>query len=88
MKNIVKACIILHNMIIADHADELDDVGQIEGRVVDLSRNYSLNYRPESPNDSVAVLCARAQFVRDADRHFELRDALVEHHLGTTGLVA
>jgi len=72
-------------MIIADQADELDDVDHIEGRVVDLSRNYNLNYRPESPNDSVAVLCARAQSVRDADRHFELRDALVEHHWARLG---
>jgi hypothetical protein len=92
MKMIVKACIILHNMIIDEEKDENDDersgiaAGRdVMERVIDLSSYHELRFRPAILAGSLADMCARAEEIRREEDHFILHDASVEHHWAVAG---
>ena len=90
MKMIVKACDILHNMIIDDQRDDTtpdQHAGFIAAlgsaaNVVDLStiRQCEQEFRPRPPPMSVAEMSRNMQSTKDKDSYIALRQALIEHH--------
>ena len=81
LQKIIKACIILHNMIVEDEwEDERDD-----NEVVDL--NYKQNDRVDNPplqvkheqSDEFLSYIERHGRIRDREIHFQLQSDLIEH---------
>ena len=77
LQKIMKACIILHNMIIEDERDD--------NEVVDL--DYEQNDRVDNPplqvlreqNDEFLSYIERHGSIRDREIHFQLQSDLIEH---------
>ncbi|KAL9229942.1 hypothetical protein vseg_005354 [Gypsophila vaccaria] len=72
LKEIMYACIILHNMIVENEGD------QIANFVPDTDEGPSIPYNQGSIEEFRSTLQRRAD-VRDRDTHHQLREDLVEH---------
>ncbi|XP_074271416.1 uncharacterized protein LOC141595350 [Silene latifolia] len=72
LKEIMYACIILHNMIVENEGD------QITNFVPDIDEGPPINYNQGSIEEFRSTLHRRAD-VRDRDIHHQLRADLVEH---------
>ena len=89
MKKIVKACVLLHNMIIEDQRSEesLDNHSRFVASLrtaasVDLSAQtpFSFEHRPVIPPRSIAQMTRSLKESQDRESHNEFLISLIEHH--------
>src|SRR5215208_2788222 len=73
MASIMKACVILHNMIIEDERDDAgldNDYDGSSGSSAGLSNNTSSDFD---------AFMRRYHAVRNSEKHYQLRNDLIEH---------
>ncbi|XP_076910633.1 uncharacterized protein LOC143568343 [Bidens hawaiensis] len=74
LTNIMKACVILHNMIIEDERDDGDDLNmeydQLDDDLPELSRTHTCEFMD---------FIERHLRIRDNSAHHQLQEDLVEH---------
>ncbi|KAK9068016.1 hypothetical protein SSX86_012127 [Deinandra increscens subsp. villosa] len=74
LTNIMKACIILHNMIIEDERDNIDDddfeYDQVDDVLPELSRDHTTEFME---------FIQRHHQIRDGSAHHQLQEDLIEH---------
>lgn len=95
MKKIVKACVILHNMIIDDQRDEFSI--DSHSKFIDGLKNGSAvenlsmmprrlqEFRSPAPPSSIASICQNLKSVKNKESNAALRQALIEHQWITEG---
>ncbi|KAF5447531.1 hypothetical protein F2P56_033081 [Juglans regia] len=75
LTNIMKACVILHNMIIEDECDDSQGLNmeydQLDDDFPELSRN---------PTNKFINFIQRHHEIRDNSSHHQLQADLIEHH--------
>src|SRR5688572_29494631 len=73
MASIMKACVILHNMIVEDERDDTgldNDYDGPSGSLAELSYNTCLDFD---------TFMRRYHTVRNSEKHYQLRNDLIEH---------
>jgi hypothetical protein len=94
MKKIVKACVILHNMIIEDQRSEesLDNHSRFVASLrtaasFDLSsqRPHTIEHRPAIPPRSIVQMSRALKESQDRESHNALLISLIEHHWQAQG---
>lgn len=73
MATIMKTCVILHNMIVEDERDDT---------TLDYEYDVSPGSSVELSNDTSPAFhefLRRYRAVRDTDKHYQLRNDLIEH---------
>ncbi|XP_075675155.1 uncharacterized protein LOC142644420 [Castanea sativa] len=77
LQKIMKACIILHNMIVEDEWDD-NEVVNLDYEQIDGVDNPPMQVLHEQ-NDGFLSYIERYRRIRDRDIHFQLQKDLVEH---------
>ena len=77
---IMRACIILHNMIVEDERDgyTLLDVSEFQEAEDNGSSHVDLTYSTDMPSNIANMMSARTR-IRDRQMHQQLKADLVEH---------
>ncbi|XP_042973135.1 uncharacterized protein LOC122304941 [Carya illinoinensis] len=74
LTNIMKICIILHNMIIKDERDDSEclniEYDQLDDNLLELSRNHTTEFTD---------FIQRHHDIRDSSAHHQLQEDLIEH---------
>ncbi|XP_073066034.1 uncharacterized protein [Primulina eburnea] len=73
LNDIMKACIIMHNMIIEDERDlsaPIEDAREAPTPMVEMAVNEHTRFRE---------FLARYKKIKDKDAHYALRNALIDH---------
>ncbi|XP_042963607.1 uncharacterized protein LOC122297537 [Carya illinoinensis] len=74
LTNIMKACVILHNMIIEDERDDSEspniEYDQLDDDLPELSRNHTIE---------LTDFIQRHHHIRDSSAHHQLQEDLIEH---------
>ncbi|KAF5469076.1 hypothetical protein F2P56_013176 [Juglans regia] len=75
LTNIMKACVILHNMIIKDERDDSQGLNMEYDQLDDDLPELSLN-----PTNEFINFIQRHHEIRDSSAHHQLQANLIEHH--------
>uniref|UniRef100_A0A0D2ZX98 Uncharacterized protein n=1 Tax=Brassica oleracea var. oleracea TaxID=109376 RepID=A0A0D2ZX98_BRAOL len=80
IENIMRACIILHNMIVEDERDEYTqfDVSEFQQREGNRSSHVDLTYSTDIPTNIANMMGVRTR-IRDRQVHQQLKADLVEN---------
>uniref|UniRef100_A0A0D3CGI0 DDE Tnp4 domain-containing protein n=1 Tax=Brassica oleracea var. oleracea TaxID=109376 RepID=A0A0D3CGI0_BRAOL len=80
IENIMRACIILHNMIVEDERDEYNqfDVSEFQQGEDTRSSHVDLTYSTDMPTNIANMMGVRT-IIRDKQMHQQLKADLVEH---------
>jgi hypothetical protein len=87
MKNIVKACVILHNMVIDDRKEmTIDDHIEMTRSIISESEVQTLPNQSEVADDArdlsllpMDFMCRKIREVQDRDLHRRRTNDLIEH---------
>ena len=77
LKKIMKACIILHNMIVEDERDDNEEV-DLDYEKIDREHNPHLQVLREQSDEFLSYI-ERHRRIRDREIHFQLQSNLIEH---------